>query len=113
MPGAIIPLLFALLQAAPQAQPETRRQFEVASVKPSDTNKPRPFIANSPARFIATNVPLVVYIATAYGVERAFIKGLPDSMAEAQYDVTANATEPDDHRPAGAMRHWAEMQMLL
>jgi uncharacterized protein (TIGR03435 family) len=34
-------------------------------------------------------------------------------MANARYDVVANATEPDDHRPAGAMRHWAEMQMLL
>jgi uncharacterized protein (TIGR03435 family) len=34
-------------------------------------------------------------------------------MADARYDIVANATEPDDHRPAGAMRHWAEMQMLL
>jgi uncharacterized protein (TIGR03435 family) len=34
-------------------------------------------------------------------------------MADARYDIIANATDPDDQRPAGAMRHWAEMQMLL
>jgi uncharacterized protein (TIGR03435 family) len=109
------PLAWAALLSLPvfaQAQPDTRRQFEVASVRPSDPNG-RSFVSSTPARFTATNVRLITYIATAYGVDPAFVKGLPQSMADAQYDITANATDPDDVRPPGAMRHWAEMQKLL
>ena len=110
------PPLFILslcFSAGLQGQSEMRRQFEVASVKPCDPKTPRPFISNSPSRFVATNVPLILYIGTAYGVRTEFIKGLPESMAEACYDITANASDPGDHWPAGTMRHWAEMQMLL
>jgi hypothetical protein len=111
--SALIFTVSLCLPAIPQDQPERRRRFEVASVKPSDPKTPRPFISNSPSRFVATNVPLVLYIGTAYGVDAAFIKGFPESMADDKYDIAANATDPDDHRPAGAMRHWRKCKCYL
>jgi uncharacterized protein (TIGR03435 family) len=68
--------------------------FEVASIKPSDPNRPDTGLHRTNAKFAATNHTLKRLIAFAYDVELFQISGGPAWVNSDGYDVTAKT--PDD-----------------
>jgi uncharacterized protein (TIGR03435 family) len=86
-----------LLVVASAAQ-ETRAVFEVASIKPNDSNSG---VSNggrlAGERFTSTNVTIVQLLRTAYGVQEFQIQGGPGWIGIDRFDITANM--PSGSRP--------------
>ena len=78
-------------QLRAQAQPAAAMAFEVTSVKPNTSADPRrigmEFLPGG--RFVATNLPLLMIIATAYDVpfQSARLSGGPDWIRSERYDI--------------------------
>ncbi len=87
-------LLGVLVSPADRAQTPGPLTFEVASIKPSDPNRPDTGLHRSNAKFAATNHTLKRLIAFAYDVELFQISGGPAWVNSEGYDVTAKT--PDD-----------------
>jgi uncharacterized protein (TIGR03435 family) len=68
--------------------------FEVASVKPHDPANPRSKkVADASGRFTAVNVPLVMLIRTANGLQDDQVVGGPDWIRTERFDITAKAAD--------------------
>jgi uncharacterized protein (TIGR03435 family) len=87
-------LLGGLISPTNRAQTPALLTFEVASIKPSDPNRPDTGLHRSNAKFAATNHTLKRLIAFAYDVELFQISGGPAWVNSDGYDVTAKT--PDD-----------------
>ena len=70
---------------------DTRKTFEVASIKPNDSNSG---VSNGGRvtgdRFTATNVTIVQLLRTAYGIQEFQIQGGPGWTGIDRFDITAN-----------------------
>ena len=75
--------------------------FEVASVKPRDPDNPRSMmVADASGRFTTMNIPVVMLIRTAYGLQNDQVIGGPDWMRSEGFNITAKAP---DGTPVTAM----------
>lgn len=87
-----------LLVAAVGSAQDTRAAFEVASIKPNNSNSG---VSNGGRltgnRFMATNVTIVQLLRTAYGVQEFQIQGGPGWIGIDRFDITANT--PSGSRP--------------
>jgi uncharacterized protein (TIGR03435 family) len=90
--AVVAPIAIGLVNApASRAQATGKRvQFEVASIKPSDSADRRPLIkSGTPGQFTAANVTLKMLIQYAYDIELFQISGGPDWIGSDLFDVTA------------------------
>ena len=70
------------------------RAFEVASVKPRDPDNPRSMmVGDASGRFTTMNIPVVMLIRTAYGLQNDQVIGGPDWMRSEGFNITAKAPE--------------------
>src|SRR5262245_1148504 len=107
---ALLGLVVASAASGPQllghaAQPRSGNAFEVASVKPNKSEDNFSLLFLPGGRFTATNVPLRMIIATAYGspLLRDFqIAGEPSWVNSDRFDITAKAAA-DDLDAAGGL----------
>jgi uncharacterized protein (TIGR03435 family) len=87
LPVAAAWLLVAVAAAAQDARPA----FEVASIKPNDSNSG---VSNGGRltgdRFTATNVTVVQMLRNAYGIQEFQIQGGPGWVGIDRFDITAN-----------------------
>ena len=87
--------LLVVVRASAQ---DTRAVFEVASIKPNDSNSA---VSNggrlTGQRFTSTNVTIVQLLRTAYGVQEFQIQGGPGWIGLDRFDITANM--PSGSRP--------------
>jgi uncharacterized protein (TIGR03435 family) len=91
-------LLALILALSAQAAP---RSFEVASVKPRDPANPRSMMVGDPSgRFTTMNIPVVMLIRTAYGLQNDQVVGGPDWIRTEGFNITAKAP---DGTPVTAM----------
>jgi uncharacterized protein (TIGR03435 family) len=110
--AARVYLLFGSL-TTPAAPQQTKRTFEVASVKPSDPKATGVTYTNHPGRVVFRNVTVWDLVVTAYRVNGERIDGLPEALKTAHYDIEGIAADRDDNRPPNTIRHQAELQALL
>ena len=87
-----------LLVVVSASAQDTRAVFEVASIKPNDSNSG---VSNggrlTGQRFTSTNVTIVQLLRTAYGVQEFQIQGGPGWIGLDRYDIIANM--PSGSRP--------------
>jgi uncharacterized protein (TIGR03435 family) len=90
--GAIFtPLNVSWIWARAQGQPETRLEFEVASIKPNKSGSNMVQIGGPPGRFTATNVTLGMLIRQAYGLQNSQLVGGPAWVNSDRFDIVAKA----------------------
>jgi uncharacterized protein (TIGR03435 family) len=65
-----------------------RPEFEVASIKPSPGGDRRFLGSKGPGSFDSENLPLMAYIAEAYGVKNFQVYGGPGWINSDAYNVT-------------------------
>ncbi len=95
----LLTILLCLLVAPlalSQEGSKTRREFEVASIRPNNTGRPRiyvnPFTYSPGGRFTATNVTLVdVIVSGVYQTRRIQMRGGPDWIDSERFDIAAKA----------------------
>jgi bla regulator protein blaR1 len=93
-----------------------RIEFEVASIKPSNSTNPQFRIASMPGgRFAANNASLKMLIQTAYDVRGHQISGGPNWIDSDKFDIEAepDAATPIPPGPAGAPQMRSMLQSLL
>jgi uncharacterized protein (TIGR03435 family) len=87
----------ACVAAAAQAPTPARREFEVASIRKNDTERPKvyvtPFAFLPGGRFTATNVTLTDVIVMAYKTRRIQMRGGPPWIDLQKFDIVAKADE--------------------
>jgi uncharacterized protein (TIGR03435 family) len=87
--------------AAQAPAPAAPRSFDVASVKPHDPANPRSMmVADASGRFTAVNIPVVMLIRTARGLQNDQVVGGPAWMRSDGFDIVAKAP---DGTPVTAM----------
>jgi uncharacterized protein (TIGR03435 family) len=105
--------LFACLMAA--QSPDTRPEFEVASIKPNRSGiliSPVSPVSFTPGgRFTATNVTLVDLIVRVYPTRRIQMQGGPGWIDSERFDVQAKA--PDGRHDMQYQDYVPMVQMLL
>jgi bla regulator protein BlaR1 len=106
------PIVFGVASApAIRAQSQTAAPpvFEVASIKPNNSDDHRVSFQITPGgRVACTNISPKMLIIMAYGLKPNQLVGGPDWLDSTKYDVTAKAAGPDDHEQLKLM-----MQTLL
>jgi uncharacterized protein (TIGR03435 family) len=106
--------VLAGMGAAAQTQPPARKEFEVASIRKNDSERPRvyvtPFAFLPSGRFTATNVTLTDVIVMAYETRRIQMRGGPSWIDSERFDIVAKA---DDARGEVAKGEWAPMVRAL
>jgi bla regulator protein blaR1 len=92
----VVGLIHARQSDAQSVQPRVVPQvFDVASVRPNQTGgESRRAGASLGGLFTATNVPLKLLIARAYGVPESQIQGAPGWVDMQTYDISAKADTP-------------------
>ena len=88
--------LLLILRCGAPAQTDARLEFEVASIKPNDSGRPRvyasPFTYSPSGRFTATNVTLVdIIVSGVYKTRRIQMRGGPDWIDSERFDIIAKA----------------------
>ncbi len=108
---AVLAILAATVWRLEAQAPPAAMKFEVASVKPNDSPDLRgaSLRIQPGGRFVATNMPLNVLIAHAYGLLPSQLSG-PKWIAEAQFDINAKAER--EFAP-GRPGELAEPQLML
>jgi len=99
-----------------QSQPPTALSFEVASVKPNQSNDPRsPSMILPGGRFTATNNTVRALILNAYGISASpyLLRGGPGWIDSARYDIDAKAGA--NAIPAGTSNRvlWDKTRLML
>ncbi len=86
--------LLIALAVALLAQPALK--FEVATIKPTDPGKENGMIRPAPGgeRYLATNIPLRLYIIVAYRLKDSQVIGGPSWLDTERYDMNAKAEKP-------------------
>jgi bla regulator protein BlaR1 len=97
------------------AQPAPRPSFEVASVKPADTNDQLFFIGFQPGGRFTANANLKMVIGAAYDVRNHQISGGPSWIESAKFEIEAKAENGADFAPGpnGAGQERLMLQSLL
>jgi len=91
--------LCILILQVPPIHAQTPPQFEVASIKPSNPDAPRPGrlqsiqVVTSPGRLSARNAKLTDLVKGAYALEDYQISGGPAWIADARFNVEAKSTD--------------------
>ena len=83
--------------------------FEVASIKPSDSNSPPMAIHRTRGQFATSNTPLPFLIRWAYDVDEDRLIGAPRGLESAKFDIAAKI--PDEDLAPGQLK--LMMQSLL
>jgi uncharacterized protein (TIGR03435 family) len=83
--------------------------FEVASIKPSDSNSPPMAIHRTRGQFAASNTPLPFLIRWAYDLDEDRLIGVPRGLDSAKFDIVAKI--PDENLAPGQLQRM--MQSLL
>src|ERR1700676_262620 len=88
-------LLLIMTGGAP-AQTDARPEFEVASIRPTNSGRPRvytsPFTYSPSGRFTATNVTLVdIIVSGVYKTRRIQMRGGPEWIDSERFDIIAKA----------------------
>jgi uncharacterized protein (TIGR03435 family) len=83
--------------AVGQTQTRLRREFEVASIRKTNAERPRvyvtPFAFSPGGRFTATNVTLTDVIVLAYETRRIQMRGGPSWIDSERFDIVAKVDE--------------------
>jgi uncharacterized protein (TIGR03435 family) len=116
---AVISVIVVGILGAPhlraQPQPAAPLTFEVASVKPNTSSDLRGMgLRSSPGgRFVATGVPLLILVATAYHLpfQSDRISGGPPWIRSERFDIEAKA--PDGALPASDTSEVRDQKMRL
>ena len=110
-----------LVNTVPSAFSQTRLEFEVASVKPSDPDNPRTSFdpGLKVGRFIATGASLKMLIAYAWDKQQTQISGGPKWLDSDRFDIEATQGNIDAtttnpfQRPVMYWQNRAMLQSLL
>jgi uncharacterized protein (TIGR03435 family) len=107
--------IMCLLTAVPlpaQEQPNARRQFEVASIKPNKSGRKalQGFAYAPGGRFTATNATLVDVIVRVYPTRRIQMQGGPDWIDSERFDFVAKA-DPEEGKIKP--EQWTQMVQVL
>jgi uncharacterized protein (TIGR03435 family) len=78
------------LAAAVLAQPPARRQFEVASIKPSE-DRGMMYVRALPGGRLLVNAPVRLMVMNAYGIQFSQLIGAPDWLSSEIWTVDARA----------------------
>jgi uncharacterized protein (TIGR03435 family) len=105
--AVLLPLVIAWQAVAP-AQPPSAVSFEVASVKPNQSDGQPSMIVPSRGMVVITNVPLLNIIVNAFGIPAFRMVNAPTWISRERFDV--NARIPDSSSP-GQVR--SMLQTLL
>jgi uncharacterized protein (TIGR03435 family) len=104
----------ACAAAAAQAPTPARREFEVASIRKNDSDRPQvyvtPFAFLPGGRFTATNVTLTDVIVMAYKTRRIQMRGGPPWIDSQKFDIVAKA---DATAREVAEEQWGPMVQAL
>src|SRR5262249_31448576 len=87
------PLCIGAMQAQAPQPPGSGPSFEVATIKPNNSNDGRVFAQVQPGRFTATNATLHMLIRQAYQVQDFQISGEPGWSTSDHFDVIAKIDE--------------------
>jgi len=101
----VAPLVMGLVNA-PLSRAQTtagRPQFEVASVKPSNSEDRRPLVRVTPGQFTAANVTVRMLIRRAYGIMLFQISGGPAWMNSDLFDIGAKLDPSADMNQTNLM----------
>lgn len=115
MAAAAVALAGSLMLAAQtQTQAPARRQFDVASIRKTDAEKPRvyvtPFAFLPGGRFTATNVTLTDVLVMAYRTRRIQLRGGPSWIDSDRFNIVAQTDEASGEvKP----EQWAPMVQAL
>ena len=84
------------LQVSQPASPEAKAPaYDVGSIKPNKSGSGSSGIDSDNYRFTATNVSLRAMLEAAYGVKGDLVSGIPKTVDDARFDVTAKIVDPD------------------
>jgi uncharacterized protein (TIGR03435 family) len=89
--------------------PSTQPEFEVASVRPTNSTDGRALIQATPGRLAMTNLVLRRLILNAYGLDDNQLVGGPDWVNSTRYDIQAKA----DGNPSVQQMEGPMLQSLL
>ena len=94
----------ARVRVGSQRAAETTPQFEVATIKPSDPNRPgRAFLWRGD-RFLTINTTLMSLIGFAYDVHEKQVIGGEDWMSSEKFDIEAKPDTPGT--PSREQKMW-------
>ena len=102
------------LMLAAQTQARARREFDVASIRKTDAERPRvyvtPFAFLPGGRFTATNVTLTDVVVMAYRTRRIQLRGGPSWIDSDRFNIVAQTDEASGEvKP----EQWAPMVQAL
>ncbi len=125
VPPQVSLILFAFLcvygqpglrNSAPQPATPPKLNFEVASVRLSDSAARGGGLRSTPGRLNATNMTLINYVVSAYEIRTYQLEGLPAWAKNTRYDVIAKIDDTEEHgdKPAEQRKIvMAHLQSLL
>jgi uncharacterized protein (TIGR03435 family) len=105
----VAPLAAIALAVAQSPAPDAALKYEVASVKPATPGQPgmaRPEPGGQ--RYRGTNLPLNLYISSAYRIKADQVVGAPGWVDTDRFDIEAQA-----EKPSSLEQHHLMMQSLL
>ena len=90
-----VPAVFAVAALLPAQSSSPRPQFDVASIKPNNSESTATGYGRPPdsGKFTATNNTLQLLVTTAYKVKNFQISGGPSWLQSAKYDISAESAE--------------------
>ena len=100
--SVLIPIVFGLVnetqgRAELQAGDAADRipAFDVVSVKPNRSGSGSVRVTLPDDGYSATNIPLKLLVASAYGIKQELISGAPSWVESARYDIQAKVAGSD------------------
>ncbi len=92
-------LLAGQVAATSASQTSPPAAFDVASIRPNNTNSGSVSVNTSNTTFAATNVSLLDLVSNAYDIRRDLISGMPDWSGSARFDVMGKIVDADAGPP--------------
>src|SRR5579884_2169493 len=107
-----LPVAFGLLRAQSEDSAAGNPKFEVASIKPSNSDVHRVSVMFAPGgRFVATNLTVKMLMRNAYKLQEFQISGAPGWMDSDRFDIEAKAeAEAMDPRKMTPQERDADME---
>src|SRR5262245_30838220 len=92
--AVIVLIVVAAIPVFSQASGSERPAFEVASIKPNNSDSRNSDTSTRPGGYlIATNVSLKLLIMQSFGIQHFQIVGAPDWIDTERFDIQARAVE--------------------
>jgi uncharacterized protein (TIGR03435 family) len=89
--AVIVTISLAMLRAQTPGATATPGTFDVAAIKQNKSGEEGGRFGGPPARWTATNVPVLQFVVFAYQVQRFQVEGGPDWIRTDRYDINARA----------------------